>query len=162
MFHISFNQCLCSLFIKPLVYSLFHNWLSNPDGTDQQKIPKKCTIPSFGVYFPKEAVVTVSYCVSLQNPPFPQESMVKFCKLKFVFMDLLPLKTVRNCHYFCRFELGKMSIYEILLALDLTQFFRPSQIMHRNATGGGGRGRKKCLLAFESKMVAKTKFNFVR
>ena len=38
-------------------------------------------------------------------------------------MDLLPLKTVRNYHYFCRFELGKMSIYmyDILLALDLTQ-----------------------------------------
>jgi len=36
-------------------------------------------------------------------------------------MDLLTLKTVRNYHYFCRFELGKMSIYDILLALDPTQ-----------------------------------------
>ena len=30
-------------------------------------------------------------------------------------------KTVRDYHYFCRFKLEYMSIYEILPALDLTQ-----------------------------------------
>jgi hypothetical protein len=37
-------------------------------------------------------------------------------------MDPLLLKTVRDYHYFCRFELENMSIYEILPAFDLTQF----------------------------------------
>ena len=32
------------------------------------------------------------------------------------------LKTVRYYHYFCRFELENMSIYEMLPALDLTQY----------------------------------------
>jgi hypothetical protein len=31
-------------------------------------------------------------------------------------------KTVVDYHYFCRFELEDMSIYEILSAVDLTQF----------------------------------------
>ena len=36
-------------------------------------------------------------------------------------MDLIDLYTVRDCHYFCRFELENVSSYEILPALDLTQ-----------------------------------------
>jgi hypothetical protein len=36
-------------------------------------------------------------------------------------MDPQLLKAVRDYHYFCRFELENMSIYEILPAFDLTQ-----------------------------------------
>ena len=36
-------------------------------------------------------------------------------------MDLIDRYTVRDCHYFCRFELENVSSYEILPALDLTQ-----------------------------------------
>jgi hypothetical protein len=37
------------------------------------------------------------------------------------FMDVYLLKTVRDYHYFCRFELENMSIYQGLPALGLTQ-----------------------------------------
>ena len=36
-------------------------------------------------------------------------------------MDLLLHKAVIDYHYFCRFELENMSIYEILSLVDLTQ-----------------------------------------
>jgi len=36
-------------------------------------------------------------------------------------IDLYLLKTLRDFHYFCRFKLENMPIFEILPALDLTQ-----------------------------------------
>jgi hypothetical protein len=42
-------------------------------------------------------------------------------------MDLIDRYTVRDCHYFCRFELENVSSYEILPTLDLTQYVHEIQ-----------------------------------